>query len=341
MHRVLHGEPLVHLTVTPDYLEAVAVDEAQLALYLGMQIRHALVVPLVAGERVFGALSLLRTGDGAEPFPTRTCTFALEVGRRAGLLVDNAAQYTVQRGVAEGLQRSLLPDLPQVPGYALGASYEPSSSSAGVGGDWYDAFVLPDGGLGLVIGDVMGHDIAAAAAMGQLRSVLRSCAADGDPPALVLDRLDRLVSSFAMADLATVVYARLDRRPDGSALLTWANAGHPPPLLLTPDGEARFLEEGASVMIGVPASQPASEHARAQGEQVLPPGSTLLMYTDGLVERRGRDLDEQLADLARTAAGLVRTGDDPADLCRRLLHACRRAGDTDDAAAVALTLREG
>ena len=334
VYRVLHGEPLVHLVVTPEYLQRVAVDPEQYALYAGLDLRHALVVPLVARERVFGVLSLLRTGQAAEPFAEEDRTFALEVGRRAGLMIDNAAQYTAQRRVAEGLQRSLLPELPQVEGYALGASYEPSSSSAGVGGDWYDAFVLPDGGLGLVIGDVMGHDIAAAAAMGQLRSVLRSCAADGDPPAVVLDRLDRLVSSFAMADLATVVYARLDRRPDGSALLTWANAGHPPPLLLAPDGTARYLEDGGSVMIGAP-----SPESRGQASQVLAPGSTLLMVTDGVVERRGRDLDEQLAALATTAALLAPQVPGPDELCRRLLAAARHHGDSDDAAAVALTLR--
>ena len=126
----------------------MAADAEQLALYGRLQMRQAAVVPLVARGRVFGALSLVRTGDDAEPFTADDLAFAQDVGQRAGLMVDNAAQYTAQRAVAEGLQRSLLPDLPRVPGLALGAAYEPSSSAALVGGDWYDAFVLPDGASG-------------------------------------------------------------------------------------------------------------------------------------------------------------------------------------------------
>ena len=331
VHQVLHGSALVHLVVTPEHLAGLVGSSGQLELYLQIDMRHAVVVPLVARGRVFGAISLIRTGPDAAPFTDGDRALAQDVGRRAGLMVDNAAQYTAQRSVAEQLQRSLLPDLPLVPGLVLGAAYEPSSTAAMVGGDWYDAFVLPDGGVGLVIGDVMGHDIAAAAAMGQLRSVLRTCAADGDPPALVLDRLDRLVSSFAMADLATVVYARIDHRADGTALLTWANAGHPPPLVLAPDGTTSFLDEGRSVMIGAPSGE-----SRGQAERVLAPGSTLLLFTDGLVERRGCDLDDQLDGLARTASGLA--GDGPDALCRRLLATVRRDADTDDAAAIAVTL---
>lgn len=333
VYRVLHGEPLVHLVIDPDYLLTVSSDPEQLAVYRTVDMRYAAVVPLLARGDIFGVLSLIRTGAAPPAFTQDDLVFVQEVGRRAGLMVDNAAQYTAQRAVAEGLQRSLLPELPLVEGVVLGASYEPSSSSAKIGGDWYDAFVLPDGGLGLVIGDVMGHDIAAAAAMGQLRSVLRTCAADGDPPALVLDRLDRLVSSFAMADLATVIYARLDRGSSGPPVLSWANAGHPPPLLLRPDGSTTYLEEGGSVMIGAPSGE-----SRPQAQQLLEPGSTLLMFTDGLVERRGRDLDQQLAELAETAALLWTEVDGPEELCRRLIATVRRDADTDDAAAVALTL---
>ncbi len=342
VHRVLHGTPYVHLVVTPEDLERAAADPAQLEVFRALELRHAVVVPLAARGRVLGALSLLRTGDveagrAAAPFEDDDVLFALEVGRRAGLMVDNAAQYTAQRAVAEGLQRSLLPELPVVEGVELGAAYEPSSSAAQIGGDWYDAFVLPDGAVGLVIGDVMGHDIAAAAAMGQLRSVLRTCAADGDRPAVVLDRLDRLVSSFAMADLATVVYARLDRRDTG-ALLSFANAGHPPPLLLDPDGSATFLDDGRSIMIGAPAGSDVAE-PRQQGERALAPGATLVMFTDGLVERRGQHLDDQLAALAALASDLWRELDDPGELCRRLIAQLPRDDDSDDVAVVALTLR--
>ncbi|MCU1593127.1 MAG: putative sensor protein, partial [Frankiales bacterium] len=331
VHKVLHGEPILRVAVEPGYLQSVAVDEEQLATYLAIDMRYATVVPLIARGRVFGVLSLIRTGPEALPYTPEEEQLALELGRRAGLIVDHAAQNNAQRRVAEGLQRSLLPDLPAVKGLRLGACYEPSSSAAKVGGDWYDAFVLPDGSLGLVIGDVMGHDIAAAAAMGQLRSVLRTCAVDGDEPGQVVDRLDRLVTTFAMADLATVIYARIRLRPDGSAELSWSNAGHPPPLLLAPGHPARFLEGGASTMIGVEVGLP-----REPAVEVLPPGSTLLMYTDGLVERRGAGLDQGLDRVRRTADALQVAS--PGELCDQLIAAVRTDGSSDDVALVALTL---
>ena len=336
VNRVLSGEPYALVTVTPEVLDRAAISPEHRRLYADMDIRQALVVPLVARGRVLGALSLLRVGPQAVPYADADVQFALDIGRRAGLNVDNALQYTAQRAVAEGLQRSLLPDLPTVEGARLGAAYEPSSSQAKVGGDWYDAFVLPDGALGLVIGDVMGHDIAAAAAMGQLRSVLRTCAVGGDGPAVVLDRLDRLVESFEMADLATVVYARLTRCEDGSGLLEWANAGHPPPLLLAPGEPARYLDGGRSTMIGVWGGE-----ARQTATELLPVGSTLLMFTDGVVERRGDDLDDRLDLLRTVAAGLVRdaAADDPDALCAQLLAAVRD-GSHDDAAVVAVRLSD-
>jgi serine phosphatase RsbU (regulator of sigma subunit) len=332
VHRVLRGEPLVRVEVLPGYLAGVAVDDAQLATYEAIDMRFATVVPLQARGRVFGVLSLIRTGPDARRYTEEEEQLALEIGRRAGLIVDNAAQYNAQRTVAEGLQRSLLPELPSPPGLRLGAVYEPSSTAAKVGGDWYDAFPLPDGSLGLVIGDVMGHDIAAAAAMGQLRSVLRTCAVDGDEPALVLDRLDRLVTTFAMADLATVVYARVTRMPDGSAQLAWSNAGHPPPLLLAPGQPARYLTGGASTMIGVEVGAP-----RVPSFEVLPAGATLLMYTDGLVERRDADLDVGLERVRATAEELLALVSGPEELCSQLIGAVRR-GSSDDVAVVALTL---
>jgi serine phosphatase RsbU (regulator of sigma subunit) len=163
-------------------------------------------------------------------------------------------------------------------------------------------FALPDGATGLAIGDVMGHDLAAAAAMGQLRSVLRTCAWAGDSAATVLDRMDQLVQGFDMAQLATCVYARLqpaDEPPGrrGAPRLRWANAGHLPPVLLTADGRTELLTQGLSVPLGVPAP-----HGRHQGDISLQPGSTLLLYTDGLVETRAGDIDGDLDRLLRTVA---------------------------------------
>ncbi len=333
VHQVLAGRPLVHLVVTPEHLAAVAVDPVQAALWQQIDMRFACVVPLAARGRVFGAISLIRTGSQAQPWSDDDLVFVQDIGRRAGLLVDNAAQYTAQRAVAEGLQRSLLPELPTVPGLALGAAYQPSSSAALVGGDWYDAFVLQDSALGLVVGDVMGHDLTAAAAMGQLRSVLRTCAADDASPGHVLGRLDRLVASFAMADLATVVYGRLEPLPDGGARLVYANAGHPPALVLSPDGAVTQLDGGRGIMIGTGVEAP-----RPEATYVLAPGDTVLLYTDGLVERRGRDLDEQVQELGRTAVELLARTSTPRELCEGLLATVRADGGTDDAAVMAVRL---
>ncbi len=142
-----------------------------------------------------------------------------------------------------------------------------------------------------------------------------------------------------MADLATVVHARFDPHGPG-ARLSFANAGHPPPLLLAPDGSATFLDDGRSIMIGAPpASGSGAPEPRRQAERELAPGSTPVMFTDGLVERRGHHLDDQLAALATLATDLWRELDDPGELCRRLIAALPRDGDSDDVAAAALTLR--
>ncbi len=334
VHRVLSGEPLVRLDLTSAYLEAVSAgDQTLRQMYTSIQPREALSVPLAGHDRVLGVLSLIRTGADARPFTEEDEQLALEIGRRAGLIVDNAAQLGRQRAVAEELQRSLLPQLPTLPGLSLGSAYEPSSSAAKVGGDWYDAFALPDGSAGVVIGDVMGHDIAAAAAMGQLRSVLRTCAAGGDEPGEVVDQLDHLVSTFAMADLATLVYARVRLYRSGGAELSWSNAGHPPPLLLAPGRPPEFLHQGRSTMVGVEVT-----HPRVPAVLELPPRSTLLMFTDGLVERRGRDLDEGLQALADAAARLLPASATTDEFCASLVRAVRLTGSTDDVALVAFTL---
>lgn len=302
--------------------------------------RFAILVPLTALARIFGVVILVRCGDDAAPFSDEDVALALEVGRRAGVLLDNAAVFRAQREVAETLQRSMLPRLPDLPGVRIAARYEPSTAHTKVGGDWYDAFALPRRSWqgqtsaaitqGFVIGDVMGHDLAAAAAMGQLRSVLRSCAVDGDRPSTVLERLDRLVDSFAMADLATVVYARLEMRP-GAAALVYANAGHPPPLLLSRDGRARYLRDGMSPIIGAP-----DNGARGEAQVSLESGDTLLLYTDGVVERRGVDLDESLDQWARLAQQ-VGPQADVEELCDALVRELRD-NTTDDAALLAVRL---
>jgi PAS domain S-box-containing protein len=209
-----------------------------------------------------------------------------------------------EHAAAIALQRSLLPVLPQVEGLELAARYIPASGSAEIGGDWYDVLPLPDSSTGIAIGDVMGHDMRAAGAMGQLRSALRSYAWEGYRPAEVIDRLNHLVCGLGTGVLATCVYARLEPADeDRPPLLQWCNAGHPPPLVRTPGGEVHPLDDLPGLLIGFSAvahrPRPRSNH-----EVLVPPGSTLLFYTDGLVENRLHDVTigiKALQDVLSTA----------------------------------------
>lgn len=202
---------------------------------------------------------------------------------------DLTALLARERCVAETLQRSLLPDrLPELPGVRLAARYAPGAVGTEVGGDWYDVLPLPGGRVGLVMGDVVGHDLRAAASMGQLRNALRACAAEGAAPAEVLHRLNRLCVSQDVGDMASVLYAVLD---PVLGLLEVANAGHLPPLLVTQDGGC-YLEAVPSPPVGA-----VREASFRSTTWAVPPGSLLLLYTDGLVERRGGALEPQLARL--------------------------------------------
>jgi PAS domain S-box-containing protein len=272
-------------------------------------------VPLVARRQVLGTMTFVR-GPGRR-FEEEDLELGTDLGRRAGLALDNARLYTLEHQTAVTLQRGLLPQLPQIPGLALAAEYLPAAQDKQVGGDWWDVFALPDGATGLAIGDVMGHDLAAAAAMGQLRSVLRTCAWAGDSASTVVDRMDQLVQGFEMAQLATCVYARLEPvdSPPGrrqAPRLRWSNAGHLPPILLAADGAIELLRDGGSVPLGVPAPD-----SREQGDISLQPGATLLLYTDGLVETRDGDIETDLQRLLEEVAR-HRPSDGPQALVDRL-----------------------
>jgi serine phosphatase RsbU (regulator of sigma subunit) len=234
--------------------------------------------------------------------------------------------------VADALQRAMLPVLPQIADLTLSAAYVSASESAEVGGDWYDVFTLPDTSTGIAMGDVTGHDLSAAAMMGQLRSVLRSYAWEQTDPAQVLDKLDALVDGFAMHHLATVFFARLEREPDqaGSLLLRYANAGHLPPLLRLPDGTVEVLEDGVSVLIGVGVGI-----AHVNAEKRVRLGSTLLLYTDGLVEQRDRGFAEGIEQL-RTV--LAEGPEEPDALREHILERMVPGSREDDIAVLVVQL---
>jgi serine phosphatase RsbU (regulator of sigma subunit)/anti-sigma regulatory factor (Ser/Thr protein kinase) len=227
-----------------------------------------------------------------------------------------------ERGLADALQRSLMPRLPELPAVAFAGRYLPAQA-ARLGGDWYDAFSLPDGHLGMAIGDVVGRGFHAAAIMGQLRSGLRAYALDGMAPGTVLERLSNLLRQLEPGRTATLVYIVLDPHAGG---LTVAAAGHPPPLVKPSEGEPRFLDLPGSVPLG------AARHPRYDAHEIdFDPGAAIVLYTDGLVERPGESLDDGLERLAETVRGEYRTLEHLGDA---LVDALLPEGPGDDDAAL-------
>jgi len=279
-------------------------DEVAVRTLRELAPESAVVVPLLARGDLVGLLTLLR-GVGRPPMSADGLTLAQEVGARAGLALDNARLFAEQRGLADRLQQALLTPPPEPGHLHVVVRYQPAAREAQVGGDWYDAFLQPDGAMMLVVGDVVGHDAGAAAAMGQLRGVLRTLAysRDEDGPAQVLSATERTARGLAVGALATVVLVRVERLSDvvrsGERLLRWSNAGHLPPVLLHADGTVQVLRTDPDLLLGVEEDRVRTEHVAA-----LPDGSTVLLFTDGLVERRGESLDDGLERLGTVLSDL-------------------------------------
>ncbi|MDQ3150255.1 MAG: serine/threonine-protein phosphatase, partial [Actinomycetota bacterium] len=258
--------------------------------------------------------------------------FTVGLVAQAAQAVERAQAADVRRNIADTFQRALLTPPPEVAGVEMAARYMSAGPTAEIGGDWYDAFPLAGGSLALVVGDVVGHDLTAATAMAQLRAALRGLAYDtGQAPGRLLSRLDDLVYGLGVTPFATLLLGILERTADGAAF-TWASAGHPSPLLLHPDGSTRYLDGGLSTPVGIHL---APEVRRPQASADLPVGSTLLLYTDGLIEQRRAPLDEGLKRLAAQAEGAADQSLDA--LCDHLLTTC--LGDTgDDVALLAVRI---
>jgi PAS domain S-box-containing protein len=305
-------------------------------VFWALDPRTAVTLPMVARGRTLGALSLYRSA--ARPAADEDdVAAAQEVAARVALALDNARLYEQQRRLAEGLQRSLLSAPPAPDAAEIVVRYRPAVEVAEVGGDWYDAFVQPSGTTMLVIGDVVGHDTEAAAAMGQLRGLLRGIAyRDGVGPAQVLSDLDAAVRGLGMHTMATAAVARVEQTPEqrdaGLTTLRWSNAGHPPPLVLHTDGRVEELAaERPDLMLGVDPAAP-----RAESVLTVRRGATLLLYTDGLVEGRDLPLDE---GIGRLRDALAELGDQPLDrLCDAVIERLRPERLQDDIALVAIRL---
>jgi anti-sigma regulatory factor (Ser/Thr protein kinase)/putative methionine-R-sulfoxide reductase with GAF domain len=252
-------------------------------------IRSLLGVPLVVGGAVIGVLHVGALSD--RTFGEHDVDLLLLVADRVALAIQSRASE-VERAASLALQRSLIPAmLPLLPGLDLAARYVPAEQG-GVGGDWYDLFTLPSGWLCVVIGDVVGHGLRAAVVMGRMRSALRAYALDGGDPAEVLAKLDRKVQHFEPGSMATVLCAKIDPSLDRMLI---SSAGHPAPVLARPGEPAALVALPIDPPLGVRIGL-----RRRSTEVEMPPSGLLCFYTDGLVERRGRTLDEGLRMLCQT-----------------------------------------
>ena len=295
----------------------------------GSGMQSLMGVPLIVEGRVTGVMPLgSYTRRAFTPEEVRLTQLAAD---RMAVAIEHARLYEREHTIAETLQRSLLPNVvPSVPGLRVAARYLPARAEAEVGGDWYDVVELDGGGLALSIGDVAGHGIEAAALMGQLRNALRLAALEGKDAARAMASVDRLLLSQRSREdsIATAVVARLN---GSGSTLELASAGHPPPLLVRPDGSVDFVEHPRSVPLGVEAPG-----GRRSGSCELDAGSLLLLYTDGLVERRDAPISDGLARLAGAAAS---AGRDPEAACDHVVRAMLGSeGPVDDVALLAVAI---
>ncbi|WP_163185290.1 SpoIIE family protein phosphatase [Cellulosimicrobium sp. SL-1] len=324
--------------VTPDLVSPHA-DEEELAAMHELGLGSAMSVGLRARGRIVGVLAVVSAQPGF--FEDEDAVMFEDLGHRIGLLLDNARLYERERDAAHTLQERMLPRLGSLDGLDVAVVYRPagggsSVGAAAVGGDWFEAIELPDGRVLLVVGDVVGHDMHAAAAMGQIRSALLTVAADGTTPEEVVERLDGLVKRFGLADVATCVVATLGPPDaDGGRELVYCRAGHPPPLLRTPDGAVRPLDESLTTPIGVVTPRPVTA-ARLRPRA----GSVLVLYTDGLVESRARGQREGVAELAR-ALGRAPADADAATVRDHLLDQAGGRSDEDDTCLLVVRLPRG
>ena len=321
--------PVVHDEVVAPSLPTEEVRDA----WRRLDATSCTVVPLRARGETFGALAMLNSGARPQHTDEEIAT-AVEVARRGALSLDNARLYGQQQAVAEKLQRSLLTEPPQPDDLELVVRYRPASSHLHVGGDWYDVVVQPDGASVAVIGDVVGHDVDAAAAMGQIRSMVRATAyGRSDSPAEILARVDTVLTGLHVGTLATALVARMEQtdeqRRRGERLLRWSSAGHLPPLVVRADGQVDVLASRPERLLGTDTPGPRGDHTAA-----LRPGDTVLLYTDGLVEHGRTPLDDGIAEVTQALAELHGLPLD--ELCDAVLDRMLPCRADDDVALLAV-----
>ncbi|SEG91974.1 PAS domain S-box-containing protein [Thermomonospora echinospora] len=292
------------------------------------------LLPVMVDGTVAAVVTAATCGD-RPPLSTGDVDLIDQMFKHTHNALSKAVQFQRTQQVALALQHSLLAEPPDHADLRIVARYLPSPAAAEVGGDWYDSFVLPDGATVLAIGDAAGHNLDAAVQMSQLRNILRALTVDRPGrPGEILRRLNIVMESLVPDTTATCALARIEQPQPGRWQLNYAVAGHPPPLLVTPDGDCRLLEDATNPLLGVVFDQPydsAVEH--------LPPCSTVLLYTDGLIERPGENLDQGLERLREQASALARR---PLEgFCDGLLNSLLATTGTDDIALIALRAPTG
>lgn len=321
---ILRGVPIY--VVGTEELESRYPDIGQLPVEVERCSSFAFV-PLVTGRRPF-ALTVL-VWDGQVVLDDENRTFVETFASQCAQAFDRAQRYEAERTIAETLQRSVLPEtLPAMEGATVAARYLPGTAAMDVGGDWFDTIALVNGRLGFVVGDVMGKGVHAASTMAQLRNGMRALTLDASDPGRIVTKLNRLLDSYTDAPFATMELVTVDPHTHKVAVVS---AGHLPPLVLSPDGTTTFLTIGRALPLGVDP-----DLAYEAEEATVDPGSTIILYTDGLVERRDRSLDEGLRLLAEAVEGSLLPPEELVDLILdRLIGDAERG---DDVALLAIGL---
>ena len=333
---LLSGQP-VQLTSLDAELSGPALpSEPVRAAWERLAASSVVLLPLKVHGETIGALSLVNAGDRPPHTPDEVET-AVEVARRGGLALDNARLYGRQLKVAETLQRSLLTPPPRTDDLDIAVRYRPASRHTLVGGDFYDAFLQPDGAMSLVVGDVAGHSVEATAAMSELRSTVRALAYDHcDGPGATLQRTDQALTGLGFGTLATVLLASLEPPPPSGAarrwVLRWSSAGHPPPLLLREHGGVEVLERPAERLLGADVPRSRSDHLLD-----LRPGDTVVLYTDGLLEHQRTGIDEGMQRLSAVLADCA--GRSAAEVCDEVLDRVITGPADDDVALLVVRPR--
>ncbi|MGP0027472.1 MAG: GAF domain-containing SpoIIE family protein phosphatase [Streptosporangiaceae bacterium] len=317
--RALETSSIVYVPTAADL--AAEYPDAHIGQHISGQ-QAWVAVPLRGSGRTLGVLTLVFTR--AHPLDDGPDQIALTaLGATIADALGRAIQHDRDRDLVISVQRSLLADtLPERPGVRLGGYYLPAETRYGIGGDWYDAVLLPGGQMTLIVGDVVGHGLEAAVAMGQMRSAARALAPDHGPAAL-LEALDRFLCSTVKEPLATAAVVVID---PARRTLRYCLAGHPPPLLRGPDGTVSLLDEATGVLLGL------ETHNRPEAVVTFAPGSSMVLFTDGLVERRDETFDTGIARLATALKAALPP--DPASLCDALVEQSAPPNDRDDDIAI-------